>query len=203
MKSSDNTTTWSRIAENVVREVRQEWQHVKAKTPEWEEALKDRFEEMKAAFRVSLKEIRDEMSDWKEDGKESIASIREKLAVLENQLQSARAESYLIIEDESKRILEYWHTVRNKIEDRPEFQKLRDELKEDWLSWRVKMDLLRVKFNLGKMEAEDSWKRFQEIFEERKQELKSSIEKGAGIAAEKLNAFEKELELLVERIQKP
>lgn len=202
MKSNDNTTAWSRIADQVVQEVRQEWQHVKAKTPEWEEAFKDRFEDMKAAFRASLKEVRNEMNDWKEDGKESLASLQEKLAVLEKQLQTARAESYSVIEEESKRILEYWHALRNRIEDRPEFQKLRDELKEDWMSWRVKMDLLRVKFNLGKLEAEDSWKRFQEVFEERKQELKSSIEQGAGIAAEKLNAFEKELETLVQRIRK-
>lgn len=202
MESNDNTTTWSRIADNVVREVRQEWQQVKSKTPEWESALKDRFQDMKAAFRATLKEVQVEMSDWKEDGKESLASLREKLNELEKQLQTARAESSVLIEEESKKILENWTTLRGKIESRPEFQKLKSELKEDWMSWRLKMDLLRVKFNLGKMEAEDSWKRFQEVFEERKQDLKTSIEQGAGIASEKLSAFEKELELLVERIRK-
>ena len=202
MKSTDNTTAWSRIAENVLNEMREEWSQVKAKTPEWEEAFKDRFEAMKSSFRASVKELKSEIHEWKEDGKESLESIREKLTALENQLESARVQSMVMIEEESKKILEHWNALRSKIEDRPEFQKLRDEVKEDWMSWRVKMDLLRVKFNLGKMEAEDSWKRFQEVFEERKQDFKSSIEQGAGIASEKLNAFEKELELLVERIRK-
>jgi len=202
MKTNENTTAWTRIAESVVQEIRKDWQQVKSKTPEWEEAFKDRFEEMKAAFRASLQEIRSEMNEWKEDGKESLAPLREKLIVLEKQLQTARAESIHVIDEESKKILENWNALRHRIEERPEYQKLRDSLKEDWMSWRIKMDLLRVKFNLGKMEAEDSWKKFQEVFEERKQDVKTSIEHGAGIAFDKLNAFEKELEHMVERIRK-
>lgn len=202
MEMNHNTTAWSRIAENVMREVRQEWNEVKAKSPEWEEALKDRFEDMKSAFRASLQEIRSEVNEWKEDGQESLEALREKMTALENQLRTVRAESYAVIEEESKKIFDQWNELRHQIEARPEYQKFRDGLKEDWMSWRIKMDLLRVKFNLGKMEAEDSWKKFQEVFEERKQDMKSSIEQGAGIASEKLNAFEKELQHLVERIRK-
>lgn len=202
METKQVIETFRKIADKVSHEVREEWMEIKAGSADIEKRALERFNALKISLKTSLEELKLDLNLWKSEHQDTLHEVKAKIQDLENLLSAGKAETLHMVEEQRTKILNQWSELRNKVESMPEYKSLRETVKRDITDWRIRMDLWKVQYTLGKMEAGDRLKDFKQEFEERFLIVKEKIEDGAGIVSSKINDFELEMKKLIDKIQK-
>lgn len=190
------------IADNLVKNIKEEWSQITSKWAPAEEEATRRFEEQKEKFRTTLNTLDVELNKWNNSGREELESIKQKIDELHVQLTLGKAEGIEAFEAQKKNITEKWTQLKQALEKFTEYNRMQTALKQELLDWRIKMDMLKIQFSLGKMEVKDSWKNISQEISREAEHLGKVVEAGAGIAGEKLDHFEEEIKKLINKIRK-
>jgi hypothetical protein len=199
--TTEKTSGYSRIANKVGEIIEKEWESVLHGEQQAEEWMLKRFGDMKISFAHTLDLLDLEIKDWKEDARGELHEIRKKLDFMRSLLKVAAAETLVSMENQKKQILDAWMDLRKRIEARPEYAHFRDSLKDEWMDWKIRFDLLKVRAHLAGMDAEDAVVQFRKKYAKERDAIVHTIEEGAGIVQEKISAFEDELKKILDRIR--
>lgn len=181
------------IAGKIGQTIRDEWKDIQTQwAPEKEEATR-RFENLKEKYLSTLQSIEKQAREQKEEGLEEIERLIDDLRL---QLALGKAETLEAFEEQKRAITHRWSLLRNRIESHPAYRHLGEEL----MDWRVKMDLIRIQYALGKMDLSSNWKDVSSRLKTEFGHLEKAVESGAGIAGEKIDQLESEVKAGFERI---
>lgn len=201
MKTQEVFTEFKSIAENLVHKIKEEFTDVKSKWAPVEEEAIQRFEELKADFNETLTAIDKTLQEWKAGSREEADAIRLKIDELRVQLSLGKAEGMEAFEEQKKKISAEWSLLKMKLEQHPEFPKMEQALKQKFMDWRIRLDMLKIQFSLGKMELKDGWKNISSEIGKEAEHLGKAVEAGAGIAGEKLDQFEIEIRKIFDKFK--
>lgn len=193
MDSKETLSAFKDVADSLVNNIRTEWRDFKSKWAPLEADAMDRFEDMKQSFSSSLTRLEKQVAGWTDTGQESLKEIRSLMEELRLQLSLGKAEGMEAFEDQKQKISDTWKKLRSRLEERSEFAHLESGLKKELMEWRIKLDMMKIQFALGKMEMKERWKDISEEIGREAENLGKAVEAGAGIAAEKIDHFEDEL----------
>ncbi|MBL7924030.1 MAG: hypothetical protein JNL88_07520 [Bacteroidia bacterium] len=202
MKTGETFAEFKSIADKLVKDIQEEWKDIKTKWAPAEEEAIQRFEELKNNFKTTLNALDKEMQNWKNSNRQELDAVKEKIDHLYVQLNLGKAEGMQSFEEQKQKITTEWNAFKLKLEQMPEYQTMQNKLKEELIDWRIKLDMMKVQFALGKMEVKDSWKNISEELGKEAGHLGKAVEAGAGIAGEKLDQFEGEIKKIFDKFKK-
>ena len=178
-----------------VSDLKQRW------APEAEEAA-NRFEALKSDFRESLAALEQKLVSVIRPDDARLAELKQKMDELRLQLALGKAESLEKFEEQQKKIQLHWSMLKANLEKIPEYNSLQDEVKSAFNEWRVRMEMIKIQFSLGKMELKDNLKEISSDLGKELDHLGKALEAGAGIAGEKFDRFESEVKKIFEKYRK-
>ncbi|MFM2017932.1 MAG: hypothetical protein RL007_1588 [Bacteroidota bacterium] len=127
---------------------------------------KDHFEKLKKKFKSSLNTAQQYVENNGRKAKDEVLQVIDEMKV---QLALGKAESLDEFEVQEKKIMRAFRTLEARIDGVIDHE-AEEELHHDMQQFRIKLDMLKVQYKLGNMEARDK-------FEERKHELEASMSK--------------------------
>lgn len=127
---------------------------------------KDHFEKLKKKFKSSLNTAQQYVENNGRKAKDEVLQVIDEMKV---QLALGKAESLDEFEVQEKKIMRAFRTLEARIDGIIDHE-AEEELHHDMQQFRIKLDMLKVQYKLGNMEARDK-------FEERKHELEVSMSK--------------------------
>lgn len=201
-KTETTKETFARIADRVGKVIEQEWTEVGKGEQQVEAWMAERFNELKSTFLHTLDLLDKEVHEWKDDTGEEVKEIKKRLSHIRSLVMAAAAETSHVFQTQQREIIEAWMDLRKRIEARPEYRQFRESMKEEWMDWKIRFDLLKVRTHLAGMEAEDVLDKFRKRYEQERIHIRHAIETGAGIVQEKLESFEAEMTKIVDKVRK-
>lgn len=128
----------------------------------------DKFEELKKKFKGFVNTTKQKINS----GKAKVATLRTDFDELQVQLALGKADTVEKYNDQKKKILYAISKIEKSMENRTAFLStdLDDKLRHEIEKFKIKMEVLRVQFKLGKLDAKDE-------FEKRKQEFSDGLAK--------------------------
>ena len=202
MKTQDTISNFKAIAEKFVNTIKEEMTDIQQKWAPAEDEASRRFEELKLKFHNSLNEIDKELASFKTAQVQHLEELKRHIDELKVQLNLGKAEGLEAFETQMKKITTAWNILKMKLEQHPEYVVMKNEIKDDFLSWKIKLDMMKIQFSLGKMELRDNWSSISSELGKDVEHLGKAVEAGAGIAGEKLNQMEDELKVFFDKYLK-
>lgn len=147
---------------------------------------KDKYEDLKKKFNGAVHKVKTELTG----SKSKLTDFRSGLEELQVQLALGKAERLEIFNEQKKKIFRAINSLDKQLENYS--GKIDAAFRHEVEKFRIKMEILRVHYELGKMEAKDE-------FELEKHELKNVISKmSAKFQAKKKNAVNESKERISE-----
>jgi hypothetical protein len=161
---------------------------------------KDKFEEIK-------KEFSNMLNHWKTTdfyknlatGKQELQTIFEELQV---QLDLGKAEAKEAFEEQKKKIFESINKLEAEAKNNPAYARYSMEIKEEIEKFRLKVEILALKFKLKKFEINDAFKREMKEANENISSLRIKADEKLNKAKVKLNDFSDEVEIAYKHLKK-
>lgn len=161
---------------------------------------KEKFEEIKKEFRQRVSEFKKLLDD--PAAGLLTPETRQKIEELEVQLALGKAESKELFEEQKKKILKTLSHVEEGIKNWVTSGKVPTDFAHDIEKFKLKLEIIRLKFNLKKFEVKDE-------FKERMSDARREIEKittGIGIklkdGSSKYSDFRDEMSLAYKHLKK-
>ena len=127
---------------------------------------RDQFEKLKKKFKTRLNSTQQYVETNGRKAKDEVLQVIDEMKV---QLALGKAESLDEFEVQEKKIMRAFRTLEARIDGVIDHE-AEEELHHEMQQFRIKLDMLKVQYKLGGMEARDK-------FEERKHELEASMAK--------------------------
>jgi hypothetical protein len=127
---------------------------------------KDQFEKLKKKFRSTLNTAQTYVENNGRKAKDEVMQVIDEMKV---QLALGKAESLDEFEVQEKKIIRAFKTLEARIDGVIDHE-AEEELHHEMQQFRIKLDMLKVQYKLGNMEARDQ-------FEDRKHELEAAMAK--------------------------
>lgn len=201
-KTDTPKETFARIAERVGKVIEQEWTEIGKGEKQVEAWMVNRYKELKSTFLHTLDQLDKEVHEWTEDAGGEVKEIKTRLSHIRRLVSAAVAETSHVLQTQQEQIVEAWMDLRKRIEARPEYHQFRESMKEEWMDWKIRFDLLKVRTHLAGMDAEDALNKFRKRYEQERNTVRHAIEEGAGIVQGKLESFEAEMSKIVDKVRK-
>ena len=202
MKTNEMLNSLKSMTEKALGTLKEEVSDLKHKwAPEAEEAA-NRFEALKSDFKESLGAIEQKLVGVLRPDDARLAELKQKIDELRLQLALGKAESLEMFEEQQKKIQLQWSILKANLEKIPEYNSLQDEVKSAFNEWRVRLEMIKIQFSLGKMELKDNLKEISSDLGKELDHLGKALEAGAGIAGEKFDRFESEVKKIFEKYRK-
>lgn len=202
MKTNEMLNSLKSMTEKAIGTLKEEVSDLKHRwAPEAEEAA-NRFEALKSDFIESLSAIEQKLVSVLRPDDARLAELKQKMDELRLQLALGKAESLEKFEEQQKKIQLQWSILKANLEKIPEYNSLQDEVKSAFNEWRVRLEMIKIQFSLGKMELKDNLKEISSDLGKELDHLGKALEAGAGIAGEKFDRFESEVKKIFEKYRK-
>ena len=161
---------------------------------------KEKFEEIKKEFRKRVSEFKDLLDD-------SVAGlltsdIKQKLEDLEVQLALGKAESKDLFEEQKKKILKALSKVESEIRLLIDTARLPDNFSHDVEKFKLKLEIIRLKFNLKKFEMKDTFKEGMSDARREIEKITSGITSKLKDGSSKYSDFRDEMSLAYKHLKK-
>lgn len=166
--------------------------------PEIEEAS-NRYETLKKKLEASVVVVENLLKDQLNQHPEEFKKIKTTIEDLKLQLTLGKAETLEAFEEQKKQILVRWKLLKSQLEELPEFYEIKDRINHQLDEWRVQLEVMKIQFALGRMEWKQDWKHFSSELGREVDNLGKALEAGAGIAGEKLDRVEEELQKIFKK----
>jgi len=145
----------------------------------------DKYEDLKKAFSARLGKIRQDLKHEENHSEE----LLKKLDELHFQLLTGKAETLKVFNEQKEKIFKEINAIENELKMKMAgtelYLKLSDELKK----FRIKMEILKLRFELGKMDVADDFEAMKAEFSKKTEELKELFAKGEHIAEKNWELF--------------
>lgn len=138
---------------------------------------KDKFEEVKKEFKKKVTELKHSLTTTALNKMSDV--VKTKFEELELQLALGKADTAEIFEAQSKKILQSLHNLENEIKKDLQQSNDLNSFSHDMENFKLKMEILRLKFVLKKFEIKDA-------FKEKMKEARKAVDKFKISAQEKL-----------------
>ena len=89
--------------------------------------------------------------------------------------------------------------LKSQLEELPEFYEIKDRINHQLDEWRGQLEVVKIQFALGRVEWKQDWKHFSSELGREVDNLGKALEAGAGIAGEKLDRVEEELQKIFKK----
>lgn len=145
----------------------------------------DKYEEVKRNFKTFIHESKGKLY-------ESAHDLKQKMEELQLQLALGKAETKEVFNEQKKKILNAVQEIENILktpEDSGYYLKLNNELQK----FKIKMEILRLRFELGKLKTEEEFKAAKVDFVKKMDKVKSSFVEKESVVEENWNHFRTEL----------
>lgn len=186
------------MAEKAVSTIKEEADEFKHRWAPESHVAADRFEELKKKFSAALlgmeSAIKEQLAHLPAEGEKIQRAIDE----LRVQLALGKAETIEAFEAQKKTILQQWKLLKLELEKQPAYKDLSRHVDE----WRVDLELLKVQYALGMMEWKKNWNNISAELGKEMDNLGKAMEAGAGVAGEKLDKVEEEIQRIIRKYSK-
>ena len=162
----------------------------------------DRFEDLKKRLEASLHNVGNLVEEHLIPHPEELKKIRLTIDELRLQLVMGKAETLEAFEEQKKQILVRWKLLNAQIEELPGLGELKDHVNRQLNEWRVQLEVMKIQYALGRMEWKENWKNISSDLGKEVDNLGKAMEAGAGIAGEKLDKIEEEIQRIVKKYAK-
>lgn len=132
---------------------------------------KDKYEEAKKEFNRLVHQTRLKVKELK--GKKS--EVQERLEELQVQLALGRAETLDAFIAQKKRIVKALSALENALKANKLTAELQSKLQHEIGKFRIKLEIIRLNFELGRMEIKEEFEEKKADLMQRLQEMKSKI----------------------------
>lgn len=161
---------------------------------------KEKFEEIK-------KEFRQRVSEFKKLLDEPVAGLltpeaRRKIEELEVQLALGKAESKELFEEQKKKILKTLANVEAEIKEWINSGKLPADFSHDIEKFKLKLEIIRLKFNLKKFEVKDAFKDKMSEARREVEKITNTVKTKLKDGSLKYNDFRDEMSLAYKHLKK-
>lgn len=162
----------------------------------------DRFEDLKKRLEASLHNVGNLVEEHLIPHPEELKKIRLTIDELRLQLVMGKAETLEAFEEQKKQILVRWKLLNAQIEELPGLGELKDHVNRQLNEWRVQLEVMKIQYALSRMEWKENWKNISSDLGKEVDNLGKAMEAGAGIAGEKLDKIEEEIQRIVKKYVK-
>lgn len=202
MKTNEVFNTLKSMTEKAMGTLKEEVSDLKNRWAPAAEEAGNRFEMLKTDFKESLTAMESKLAMVLSADDARWTELRQKIDELKLQLALGKAESLEVFEEQQKKIQLQWSILKANLEKIPEYNLLQDEVKSAFNDWRVRLEIIKIQFSLGKMELKDNIRDISNDLGKELDHLGKAIEAGAGIAGEKFDRFESEVKKIFEKYRK-
>lgn len=202
MKTNEVFNTLKSMTEKAMGTLKEEVSDLKNRWAPAAEEAGNRFEVLKTDFKESLTVMESKLAMVLSADDARWTELRQKMDELKLQLALGKAESLEVFEEQQKKIQLQWSILKANLEKIPEYNSLQDEVKSAFNDWRVRLEIIKIQFSLGKMELKDNIRDISNDLGKELDHLGKAIEAGAGIAGEKFDRFESEVKKIFEKYRK-
>lgn len=162
----------------------------------------ERHETLKRKLEVSLDNVASLVEEQLIPFPEELKKIRLSIDELRLHLMQGHAETLEMFEEQKKQILVRWKVLKSQIEELPGLEELKDHVNRQLNEWRVQLEVIKIQYALGRMEWKENWKTISSDLGKEIDNLGKAMEAGAGIAGEKLDKVEEELQRVFKKYMK-
>jgi hypothetical protein len=202
MKTNEVFNTLKSMTEKAMGTLKEEVSDLKDRWAPAAEEAGNRFEILKTDFKESLTAMESKLAAVLSADDARWTELRQKIDELKLQLALGKAESLEVFEEQQKKIQLQWSILKANLEKIPEYNSFQDEVKSAFNDWRVRLEIIKIQFSLGKMELKDNIRDISNDLGKELDHLGKAIEAGAGIAGEKFDRFESEVKKIFEKYRK-
>jgi hypothetical protein len=161
---------------------------------------KDKFEEIKKEFRTQVSEMKIKFAS--SVLREMVNVSKTKFEELELQLALGKADTAEAFEAQSKKILQSLHALENEIKAKLSKNTEANSFSQEIESFKLKMEILRLKFMLKKFEVKDAFKEnmagARRVIDKLTTSAKEKLSSGKG----KYDDFKDEVQLAYKHLRK-
>lgn len=118
----------------------------------------DKFEEIKKEFHSKSFQWKQSFEKFKTTNKDIFQKVKGGFEELQLQLSLGKAEGKDLFEDQKKKILLSIHELEMQVKNDPELSKQWDEFNVEIEKFKLKLEILSLKYKLKKFELKDSFK---------------------------------------------
>ncbi len=161
---------------------------------------KDKFEEVKKEFRTQVSELKHKFAS--SVMQEMVNVSKAKFEELELQLALGRADTADAFDEQSKKILNSLQALENEIKGKFKQSIEVDSFSQEIEAFKLKVEILRLKFLLKKFEVKDSFKEKMNDASRVIDKLKTSAKEKLGSGKEKYDDFKDEVQLAYKHLRK-
>lgn len=162
----------------------------------------DRFEDLKKRLEASLHNVGNLVEEHLIPHPDELKKIRLTIDELRLQLVMGKAETLEAFEEQKKQILVRWKLLNAQIEELPGLGELKDHVNRQLNEWMVQLEVMKIQYALSRMEWKENWKNISSDLGKEVDNLGKAMEAGAGIAGEKLDKIEEEIQRIVKKYAK-
>jgi hypothetical protein len=149
----------------------------------------DKFEEVKKTFKDYLNTLDVKLEGVHTKNQITFQKLRQKLDELQVQLALGKAEGKDAMERQKKNLASKLHELENLIIEDDLGDEIEFTFREEIERFRMKLDLLRVKANLGQHELRDEWMKRKKELNENLSKWKAKSKSVLHEGKEKLDVF--------------
>ncbi len=118
----------------------------------------DKFEETKKEFKAKIEEWKKFFTDKDSKGTESLNKVMAALEDLQLQLSLGKADAKDYFEKQKKAILHSIDKIEEGIREKPAFNELLSDFRNEGDRLKLKLEILQLKFELKKLKISDGFK---------------------------------------------
>lgn len=161
---------------------------------------KEKFEEIKKEFRQRVAEFKKLL-----DAPASsllTPEARQKIEELEVQLALGKADTRELFEEQKKKILKTLSSVEDQIKTWIKSGKLPDDFSHEVEKFKLKLEIIRLKFNLKKFEVKDTFKEGMDDARIKIEKIASRVRSKVKDGSSKYNDFRDEMSMAYKHLKK-
>jgi uncharacterized protein YicC (UPF0701 family) len=149
----------------------------------------DKYEEAKNKLNEIVRDIKSKV----QEGKHKADGLKAKLEELQVQLALGKAETKEIFEEQKKRILRSFHEIEYEFKKSDAATKLYSELNAEFEKFKIKLEILQLRYTLGKVEAKEEFEAKKADFLHTVDDLKNRYAKNEPDIKDNWEHFGKEI----------
>jgi type I site-specific restriction endonuclease len=189
--TSEKLADWMRKAAVEIEEFQVQFALGKAEA-------EDKFEEVKHNFREFIHEAKGLMDKGQEKSKDIQAVFEE----LQLQLNLGKAETKEVFSQQKAKIAKALSDLEEYISSTETGSEILEKTKAEIEKFKIKMEILRLRYELGKKDAEDEFESRKKDFLDKVDEIKKRFSEKQNTSEDKWSQFKKEMGSAFDHVKK-
>lgn len=163
---------------------------------------RDAYEAAKKKFNLYLHDAKANMKNAKGVAEEKSTQLKNAFDSLQVQLEKGKAESREIFESQKENILSCLNTIEDLIKNNKVLNVYYAELQMEIEQFKIKLGILKLQYELGKLEAKEDYEHKKVEFSKKLDEIKNRLLRNQMGSEEKWEHFQEEISQAYSHLKK-